>query len=116
MKIVSITCPHCGAKLQTASNVKMLTCDYCKYDFMVDEVIKEDIYNSSRKSFSKDKENTGSKPINCHNNSSVSNIDGMMLLRTIIIIIGIGLFLVSRSLISFILIAFFIIIVICITK
>ncbi len=108
MKIISVTCPHCGAKLQTASNTKMLTCDYCKYDFMVDEVIKKEIYNSPRKGFS--------KPISSQKNSGDSSIDWVMLLRTILIIIGVGMFLVSRNLIAFILISVFIILVICITK
>lgn len=40
MKFVSIKCPHCGAKLQTTPNAKMLTCDYCSCDFMVDDEAK----------------------------------------------------------------------------
>ena len=40
MKLLSITCPHCGAKLQTTPNAKMLTCDYCNCDFMVDDEVK----------------------------------------------------------------------------
>lgn len=40
MKLVSITCPHCGAKLQTTPNAKMLTCDHCNCDFIVDDEVK----------------------------------------------------------------------------
>ena len=40
MKIVSILCPHCGATLQSSPNAKMLTCDYCNCDFMVDDEVK----------------------------------------------------------------------------
>ena len=40
MKLVSITCPHCGAKLQATPNAKMLTCDYCNGEFMVDDEVK----------------------------------------------------------------------------
>ena len=40
MKLVSITCPHCGAKLQATPNAKMLTCDYCNGDFMIDDEVK----------------------------------------------------------------------------
>lgn len=40
MKLVSITCPNCGAKLQATPNAKMLTCNYCNCDVMVDDEIK----------------------------------------------------------------------------
>ncbi len=40
MKLLSITCPHCGAGLQATPNAKMLTCDYCNCDFMVDDEVK----------------------------------------------------------------------------
>ena len=40
MKIVSIICPHCGARLQATPNTKMLTCDYCNGDFMLDDEVK----------------------------------------------------------------------------
>ena len=40
MKLVGITCPHCGAKLEVTSNSKMVTCDYCNSDFMIDDEIK----------------------------------------------------------------------------
>lgn len=40
MKLISITCPNCGAKLQTTSNAKTLTCDYCNCDVMVDDEVK----------------------------------------------------------------------------
>lgn len=40
MKLVSIACPHCGARLQASPNAKMLTCDYCNGEFMVDDEVK----------------------------------------------------------------------------
>lgn len=40
MKLVSITCPNCGGKLEVTSNSKMVTCDYCSSDFMIDDEIK----------------------------------------------------------------------------
>ena len=40
MKLVTITCPNCGAKLQATPYAKLLTCDYCNCDVMVDEEVK----------------------------------------------------------------------------
>ena len=40
MKLVSIACPHCGAKLQTTPNAKILSCDYCNNDIMIDDEVK----------------------------------------------------------------------------
>ena len=40
MKLVSITCPNCGAKLQATSNAKMLACDYCNCDVMIDDEVR----------------------------------------------------------------------------
>ena len=40
MKLVSITCPNCGAKLQATPNAKLLICDYCNCDVMVDDEVK----------------------------------------------------------------------------
>ena len=40
MKFLSIVCPHCGAKLQATPNAKILTCDYCNNNVMIDGEIK----------------------------------------------------------------------------
>ena len=40
MKLISITCPNCGAKLQATPNAKLLTCDYCNCDIMIDDEVK----------------------------------------------------------------------------
>lgn len=40
MKIVTIICPQCGAKLQATANAKMLACEYCNSEFMVDDEVK----------------------------------------------------------------------------
>ena len=95
----------------------MLTCDCCKCDFVVKKEVKiEDNYSSRRKSFSKDKVDNGTKPLNNHKNSDISTIDAATLIRAFFIIIGVGMFLVSGNLIAGIVIAIFIIFVICITK
>ena len=40
MKLFSVTCPKCGGKLEVTPNSKMVTCEYCKCDFMIDDEIK----------------------------------------------------------------------------
>ena len=40
MQLVSIVCSHCGARFQATLNVKVLTCDYCNGDFMLDDEVK----------------------------------------------------------------------------
>ena len=40
MKLFSVTCPKCGGKLDVTPNSKMVTCDYCNSDFMIDDEIK----------------------------------------------------------------------------
>lgn len=40
MKLFSVTCPKCGGKLDVTPNSKMVTCEYCKCDFLIDEEIK----------------------------------------------------------------------------
>lgn len=98
MKIVNVTCPHCGAKLQTASNTKMLTCDYCKRDFTVE------------------KEDAGAKIASTQENSGVSSFDIATLMRAFVIIIGLYLVIGSGNLITIIPFSILLLIVICITK
>ena len=40
MKLFSVTCPHCGGKLEVTANSKMVTCEYCNCDFMIDDEVK----------------------------------------------------------------------------
>lgn len=40
MKLFSVTCPHCGGKLDISPNSKMVTCEYCHCDFIIDDEIK----------------------------------------------------------------------------
>ena len=40
MKLISVTCPHCGGKLDISPNSKMVTCEYCHCDFLIDNEIK----------------------------------------------------------------------------
>lgn len=98
MKIISVTCPHCGAKLQTASNTKTLTCDYCKSDFTVE------------------KEDDGAKLTSAQENSGVSSFDLATLMRAFVIIIGLYLVIGSGNLITIIPFSILLLIVICITK
>lgn len=39
MKLFAVTCPHCGGKLEVTSNSKMVTCEYCNCDFMIDDEV-----------------------------------------------------------------------------
>ena len=40
MKLISVTCPNCGGNLKTVSNTKVLTCDYCNCEVVVDDEVK----------------------------------------------------------------------------
>ena len=40
MKLISVTCPNCGAKLKAVPNTKILVCDYCSCEVMVDDEVK----------------------------------------------------------------------------
>ena len=40
MKLFSVTCPKCGGKLDVTPNSKMVTCEYCKCDFLIEDEIK----------------------------------------------------------------------------
>ena len=41
MRLISITCPNCGAKLQATTRANMPTCDGCNCDVMVDDEVKK---------------------------------------------------------------------------
>ncbi len=36
MKLITLACPNCGAKLQVNENLKQANCNYCGYGFLVD--------------------------------------------------------------------------------
>ena len=40
MKTVSIKCPNCGAGHTVTANAKMVHCEYCNQDFMIDDEVK----------------------------------------------------------------------------
>ena len=43
MKLLDITCPHCGAAMKVTDNAKTGHCEYCNHDFIIDdEVIHTD--------------------------------------------------------------------------
>lgn len=39
MKLVDLSCPHCGAKLQVNGELKEATCNYCGQKFLVDDEV-----------------------------------------------------------------------------
>ncbi|MBQ7688687.1 MAG: TFIIB-type zinc ribbon-containing protein [Clostridia bacterium] len=47
MKIVQLTCPACGATLQTDDEHKTLTCEYCGNVLLVDKEIEQPSYDAS---------------------------------------------------------------------
>ena len=40
-KLMDVSCPRCGAALQITSNAKVITCEYCNHDFVLEEDIKK---------------------------------------------------------------------------
>ena len=39
MKLVDISCPHCGAGLTITDNAKTVRCEYCNHDFIIDDEV-----------------------------------------------------------------------------
>lgn len=37
MKLIKLTCPNCGAKLQVSSDEKIYNCNYCRTDIIIDD-------------------------------------------------------------------------------
>ena len=37
MKLVDVSCPHCGAGLTITDNTRTVHCEYCNHDFIVDD-------------------------------------------------------------------------------
>ena len=37
MKLLDMTCPHCGAGMKVTDNAKTIHCEYCNHDFIVDD-------------------------------------------------------------------------------
>jgi ribosomal protein S27AE len=37
MKLVDVSCPHCGAGVKITDNAKTVNCEYCNYDFIIDD-------------------------------------------------------------------------------
>ena len=46
MKLISMTCPHCGAKLQVDPNQKTATCKFCDTRFAVDDEVHHIQYDN----------------------------------------------------------------------
>lgn len=39
MKLLDITCPHCGAAMKVTDNAKTVHCEYCNHDFIIDDEV-----------------------------------------------------------------------------
>ena len=42
MKLVDVSCPHCGAGLTITDNTRTVHCEYCNHDFIVDDELMLD--------------------------------------------------------------------------
>ena len=40
MKLVSMNCPHCNAPLKVNPELKSASCNYCGYQFAIDDEVK----------------------------------------------------------------------------
>ena len=47
MKIVSMTCPNCGAKLEVNSEIKSITCNYCGNALYLDDEVTHIQFDNS---------------------------------------------------------------------
>lgn len=39
MKLLDVTCPHCGAAMKVTDNAKTVHCEYCNHDFVFDDEV-----------------------------------------------------------------------------
>lgn len=39
MKLLDVTCPHCGAAMKVTENAKTVHCEYCNHDFVFDDEV-----------------------------------------------------------------------------
>ena len=39
MKLVDVSCPHCGANMKDTDNARTVHCDYCNHDFLIDDEV-----------------------------------------------------------------------------
>ena len=39
MKLLSLTCPNCGANIEVNSELTMCTCNFCGKQFLVDDAV-----------------------------------------------------------------------------
>ncbi len=39
MKLVDVSCPHCGANMKITDNARTVHCDYCNHDFLIDDEV-----------------------------------------------------------------------------
>lgn len=37
MKLLDVSCPHCGAGMKVTDNAKTVHCEYCNHDFIIDD-------------------------------------------------------------------------------
>ena len=41
MKLLNIFCPNCGAGMKITANAKVITCEYCNHDFVLEDNVKQ---------------------------------------------------------------------------
>ena len=39
MKLLDITCPHCGSGMKVTDNAKAVHCEYCNHDLIIDDEV-----------------------------------------------------------------------------
>ena len=49
MKLKDVSCPSCGAVLKVTTNAKVITCEYCNHDFVLEEETQQDRLNYAEK-------------------------------------------------------------------
>ena len=40
MKLLNVHCTNCGAAMKVSENAKVITCEYCNQDFVLDDEVK----------------------------------------------------------------------------
>lgn len=40
MKLLNVHCTNCGAAMKVSKNAKVITCEYCNQDFVLDDEVK----------------------------------------------------------------------------
>ena len=49
MKLKDVSCPSCGAALKVTTNAKVISCEYCNHNFVLEEETQQDRLNYAEK-------------------------------------------------------------------